>query len=184
MTANTKSPAIPSEAPAPVAAAAKKVVQPAAVAAPAPSAPAPVARKAAPAAAETAATAKSRKPVKKAPATTAKPAAKPAAKAGKTAAKPAQKQPKQAVVKEPKAKKPKLVRDSFTIPKDEYAVIDTIKLRSAKLDHQVKKSELLRAGLKLLASLSDQQLMTALRAVPAIKTGRPKAEDHGKSSRK
>ena len=77
--------------------------------------------------------------------------------------------------KEAKPKKPKLVRDSFTIPKDEYAVIDTLKLRGAKLDHPVKKSELLRAGLKLLASLNDQQLQAALKAVPAIKTGRPKA---------
>ena len=77
--------------------------------------------------------------------------------------------------KEAKPKKPKLVRDSFTIPKDEYAVIDTLKLRGAKLDHPVKKSELLRAGLKLLASLNDQQLQAALKAVPAIKTGRPTA---------
>src|SRR3989344_5777764 len=47
-----------------------------------------------------------------------------------------------------KAKKPKLVRDSFTIPKDEYAVIETLKQRSAALAQPVKKSELLRAGLK------------------------------------
>ena len=67
------------------------------------------------------------------------------------------------------------MRDSFTIPKDEYAAIETLKLRGAKLDHPVKKSELLRAGLKLLASLNDQQLQAALKAVPAIKTGRPKA---------
>ena len=76
---------------------------------------------------------------------------------------------------EPKAKKPKLVRDSFTFPKDEYVVIDALKLRGAKLSQPAKKSELLRAGLKLLASLGDQELLAALRAVPAIKTGRPRS---------
>jgi hypothetical protein len=78
--------------------------------------------------------------------------------------------------KEIKPKKPKLVRDSFTIPKDEYAVIETLKQRAATLAQPVKKSELLRAGLKVLAGLSDAALRSALQAVPSIKTGRPKAE--------
>jgi len=72
-----------------------------------------------------------------------------------------------------KAKKPKLVRDSFTIPKAEYAVLDELKLRAAKLAHPVKKSELLRAGIKALNGLSDAALLAALKAVPSIKTGRP-----------
>ena len=75
-----------------------------------------------------------------------------------------------------KAKKPKLVRDSFTIPKDEYAVIDALKERAVRLSRPVKKSELLRAGLKLLAGLSDTALFTALESVPSIKTGRPTKE--------
>jgi len=78
--------------------------------------------------------------------------------------------------KEAKAKKPKLVRDSFTIPKDEYAVIEALKLRAVGLSHPAKKSEILRAGLKALAGLSDAALRNALKAVPAIKTGRPKAD--------
>ena len=77
---------------------------------------------------------------------------------------------------ETKSKKPKLVRDSFTIPKDEYAVLDTLKDRATALAHPVKKSELLRAGLKVLAGLSDSALRNALQAVPSIKTGRPKAD--------
>lgn len=79
-------------------------------------------------------------------------------------------------VKDAKAKKPKLVRDSFTIPKDEYAVIETLKQRATALGQPVKKSELLRAGLKVLALLSDSALRSAIQAVPSIKTGRPKAE--------
>lgn len=77
--------------------------------------------------------------------------------------------------KDARVKKPKLVRDSFTIPKDEYAVIETLKQRAFALAHPVKKSELLRAGLKVLATLSDTTLSAALKAVPSIKTGRPKA---------
>lgn len=91
------------------------------------------------------------------------------------AAKPAE-APAPVAAKEVKAKKPKLVRDSFTIPKDEYAVIEALKQRASALAQPVKKSELLRAGLKLLATLSDSALRTALQAVPSIKTGRPKAE--------
>lgn len=75
-----------------------------------------------------------------------------------------------------KTKKPKLVRDSFTIPKTEYMVLDELKLRAAKLAHPVKKSELLRAGIKALNGLSDAALLAALKAVPSIKTGRPKKD--------
>ncbi|MDR3066354.1 MAG: hypothetical protein LBV05_12745 [Comamonas sp.] len=72
-----------------------------------------------------------------------------------------------------KTKKQKLVRDSFTIPKDEYEGINRLKLRAASQGHLIKKSELLRAGLKLLSTLDDKQLLVALEAVPLIKTGRP-----------
>jgi hypothetical protein len=77
-------------------------------------------------------------------------------------------------VKPAKVKKPKLVRDSFTIPKDEYVVIDSLKIRAGKLGQAVKKSELLRAGVKALAAMSDIQFKAALSNVPTIKTGRPK----------
>ncbi len=72
-----------------------------------------------------------------------------------------------------KARKPKLVRDSFTIPKAEYLVLDDLKQRANKLTRPAKKSELLRAGIKALAALSDAAFLTALVQVPAIKTGRP-----------
>jgi hypothetical protein len=88
----------------------------------------------------------------------AAPAAKPAAKAAKPE----------------KIKKPKQVRDSFTMPKTEYAVLDVLKLRASKAGNAVKKSELLRAGIKALAAMSDAAFADALKAVPAIKTGRPK----------
>jgi hypothetical protein len=92
--------------------------------------------------------------------------------------------------------KPKLVRDSFTFPGDEYAQIAALKQRAVGLGHPVKKSELLRAGLKLLVALGDKVLLAALSDVPGIKTGRPKTEKadkadkpakaakHGKAARK
>ena len=78
------------------------------------------------------------------------------------------------VAKPAKVKKPKLVRDSFTIPKDEFVVIDALKIRAGKLGQSIKKSELLRAGVKALAAMSDIQFKAALSNVPTIKTGRPK----------
>ena len=95
------------------------------------------------------------------------PATKPAAKSAKPVAKPV------ATPKPAKTKKPKMVRDSMTIPKAEYAVLDALKLRAAKLASPVKKTELLRAGIKALAAMSDAGFVVALKAVPSLKTGRP-----------
>lgn len=69
--------------------------------------------------------------------------------------------------------KHKLVRDSFTIPKIEYAVLEALKLRAAALARPVKKSELLRAGVAALNAMSDKAFLSALNAVPSLKTGRP-----------
>lgn len=74
-------------------------------------------------------------------------------------------------------KKPKLVRDSFTIPKTEFVAIDTLKARAISLGTSVKKSELLRAGLMVLQGLSDAAYKAALASVPTLKTGRPTGAD-------
>lgn len=72
-----------------------------------------------------------------------------------------------------KAKKGRLVRDSYAMPESEYARIGELKKRMAALGDKVRKSELLRAGIALLAALDDGQLKAALRRVERIKTGRP-----------
>ena len=72
-----------------------------------------------------------------------------------------------------KEKKPKLVRDSFTIPKAEYDLLSALKARAIRLKQPAKKGELLRAGIKLLVGLSDTAFRAALVAIPALKTGRP-----------
>ncbi|OYY18971.1 MAG: hypothetical protein B7Y59_06445 [Burkholderiales bacterium 35-55-47] len=134
---------------------------------------------------KTAAAPAAKKPAAKAPAKKVTATKRPAAKkpvVKKAAVKPSvtktavKKAPAKPVktVKPAKVKKPKLVRDSFTIPKDEYVVIDSLKIRAGKLGQAVKKSELLRAGVKALAAMSDIQFKAALSNVPTIKTGRPK----------
>jgi len=75
-----------------------------------------------------------------------------------------------------KAKKPKLVRDSFTIPKNEYEAIASLKERALKQGVSIKKSELLRAGLMTLAFMPDATFAKALADVPTLKTGRPAAK--------
>jgi hypothetical protein len=115
-----------------------------------------------------------KKPVQKAVSQTAvksvaKSATKPATKPSpKPKAKPAQQ-----TTPDLKLKKPKLVRDSFTFPKDEYQAIAGLKQKALGLKHSAKKSEILRAGLMLLNGLSDKAFLSALSKVPALKTGRP-----------
>lgn len=75
-----------------------------------------------------------------------------------------------------KEKKPKLMRDSFTIPKTEYAQIEALKARAMTTGVAIKKSELLRAGLMALTAMGDAAFVEAIRAVPALKTGRPSAQ--------
>lgn len=84
--------------------------------------------------------------------------------------------PAAAKAKPPKAdkpRKPKLVRDSFTIPKNEVAVLDALKLRAGKLGRPAKKSEVLRAGIMALAAMGDAAFLATVTGVPAVKTGRP-----------
>lgn len=86
--------------------------------------------------------------------------------------KPAPENPKAA--KAVKEKKAKLVRDSFTMPEDEYARFADIKKRCLKAGHATKKSEILRAALAALSALDDAALLAAMQRLTVIKTGRPR----------
>ena len=72
-----------------------------------------------------------------------------------------------------KTKKIKLVRDSYAMPEAEYAQIAVLKKRLAGLKQDVKKSELLRAGIAVLCALNDAELAAVMGHVERIKTGRP-----------
>lgn len=96
--------------------------------------------------------------------------------ATKNTAKTASKATKPVEQPEVKTKKVKLVRDSFTIPKEEYEQIAALKLVLAKQGRTAKKSELLRAGLLLLGKQSAGALLASVDALTPIKTGRPKKD--------
>lgn len=69
--------------------------------------------------------------------------------------------------------KEKVIRDSFTLPSKDYELIATIRQRCLKLATNVNKSEVIRAGLHILESLSDEELLQAIERLEKVKTGRP-----------
>lgn len=75
-----------------------------------------------------------------------------------------------------KAKKAKLVRDSFTMPEDEYQVLNDVKKACLKAGMAVKKSELLRIGVALIKGLDSAKLKAAIASLPLVKAGRPKKD--------
>ena len=72
-----------------------------------------------------------------------------------------------------RAKKDKVVRDSFTMPKSDYDKIAALKKKCLEAGVSVKKSELLRAGLLMLESATPKRLLATVSSVEAVKTGRP-----------
>jgi hypothetical protein len=60
------------------------------------------------------------------------------------------------------------------MPKVDFALIDALKKRALAAGQEIKKSQVLRAGLHLLAALPVKDLLAAMQATPALKTGRPK----------
>jgi len=114
------------------------------------------------------------------------PATKSATSAGKSRSKAPGKKPATAVAvkkaksgtvtkpkKDSKPKKVKMVRDSYTMPENDYAKLAELKKTCLKAGVHVKKSELLRAGLTTLAKLPTGTLLKTVEALVKIKTGRP-----------
>jgi len=110
--------------------------------------------------------------VKQPVATAKKTILKPSQKKAASAAKPAK---KESTLKKPEKQsdKKKNVRDSFSMPENEYKVLSEIKKRCLANGIEVKKSELLRAGLKILGEMSLPALKKQLSKLDEIKVGRP-----------
>jgi len=79
-----------------------------------------------------------------------------------------------------KQAKQKVIRDSFTMPENEYRVLSEIKKKCLAGGIDVKKSELLRAGLQSLADMSQAALKKQLSKLVEIKIGRPAKPSKGK----
>lgn len=89
-------------------------------------------------------------------------------------ANPAEAKPGKA--KKPPKVRPVLVRDGFTMPESDFALIGTLKARALAGGRETKKSELLRAGLQALSAMDSATLRAALNALEPVKTGRPKKD--------
>lgn len=76
-------------------------------------------------------------------------------------------------VKTVKSKDLKLIRDCFAMPDVEYAQIASIKKRMAAIGQQIKKSEVIRAGVAVLAALNSAELKAVMAHIERIKVGRP-----------
>jgi hypothetical protein len=118
-----------------------------------------------------------KKPVAAKKAVVVKPAVekKVAAKADKVKAAPKAESKEPAVPTE-KVKKAKLVRDSFSMPEGEYAVLGAVKKACLKAGIEVKKSELLRIGVALIQKMDVSALKGVLSTLAPLKAGRPKQD--------
>jgi hypothetical protein len=83
---------------------------------------------------------------------------------------------KKTISKVAKPQKQKMIRDSFTMPADDYAKLSMLKAKCLENGMEVKKSELIRAGLTTLSNMPVKTLLNAVKDVERIKTGRPKAK--------
>ena len=72
-----------------------------------------------------------------------------------------------------KPKKAKVIRDSFTMPEEDYTKLAVLKKKCLAAGVSVKKSELLRAGVNMLETLPIAKLKGVIAALVDVKTGRP-----------
>jgi hypothetical protein len=104
-----------------------------------------------------------------------KPTAKPPAKTMRVKA-PAQSAKPSKPAKPAVVKKPKLVRDSFTLPQADHDLIKLCKKTAVSAGRETKKSEVVRAAIQNFAALSGAQQLAAYAKLQAIALGRPKAK--------
>lgn len=77
-------------------------------------------------------------------------------------------------VESPDAKPKKVIRDTFSMPEDDYGIIAHLRHECMLLGIAMNKGEILRAGLHALNTMSSQELKESALSVEKIKTGRPK----------
>jgi acetylornithine/succinyldiaminopimelate/putrescine aminotransferase len=66
----------------------------------------------------------------------------------------------------------KVIRDSFSMIEKDYDLISDLKGRCLKLGMIVNKSQILRAGLNALNTMSDASLAKVVKGLDEVKTGR------------
>lgn len=68
----------------------------------------------------------------------------------------------------------KIVKDSFTIPEEEYSLISKCQEKLLNYKKVFNKSEIIRLGLIALNNLKDEEILKLSEALLRIKTGKPK----------
>lgn len=98
-----------------------------------------------------------------------------AAPAAKTAARPKGSAAQAAVVKpaEKAGRKEKRIRSSFTLPESQFALLSELKKRCLAFGVDVKKGELVAAGLQLLSNLPESALEASV--LPSLRPDRKTA---------
>ena len=81
-------------------------------------------------------------------------------------------QPQQSPASQP-AQHDKVIRDGFSMPAADYSIIAQIQDVLMDLRLSATKSEVVRAGLRALKNLSQDELLTLFQSVEKVKTGRP-----------
>lgn len=67
----------------------------------------------------------------------------------------------------------RVVRDSFSMPEDEYRTVATVQKRMIKKEKVVSKSEVVRAAFAVLNRLNDKELVELFDSLPKVRPGRP-----------
>lgn len=67
----------------------------------------------------------------------------------------------------------RVIRDSFSLPAKDYALISILQERGLKAGTYTTKSELVRAGLQALLEMKEAEFLSALQKLEKVKTGRP-----------
>lgn len=67
----------------------------------------------------------------------------------------------------------RVIRDSFSLPANDYAIISALRERALRAGVQANKSELVRAGLRMLQDMKEADFLAAVQSIERIKTGRP-----------
>lgn len=107
--------------------------------------------------------------LERAEATFQTPVTKPQNKNGAVASKPKK--------KEQEEKREAVIRDSFTMPQDDYTLIAQVRERALSVGVSVTKAEILRAALKTFSNLKDAELIDTLASLDKVKTGRPSVKE-------
>lgn len=86
---------------------------------------------------------------------------------------PNQQEPEQPKPQKQQKQQKRVIRDSFTLPTDDYELIATIRERCLDSRITINKSEVIRAGLHALNQMSNEELVAVVESLTKIKTGRP-----------